>query len=75
MLCCALRLLPSLVDLRRDYLIDPEVAWSMWRPVTSRLFALTCPPAQEDGELEEGEEAGTIGVWRMPGGGGKRRVH
>ncbi|KAG2492057.1 hypothetical protein HYH03_009555 [Edaphochlamys debaryana] len=43
--------------LRRDFGIDVEVVWHIFRPVLSRLMEAAAPQPAEEGELEEGEEA------------------
>ncbi|KAG1660029.1 hypothetical protein FOA52_010014 [Chlamydomonas sp. UWO 241] len=50
------RLLPPIDVQRREYGLDPEVVFTLYRPLLRRLLFLTCP-LPEDGELEEGEDA------------------
>jgi hypothetical protein len=41
---------------RREYGIDVEVVWHIYRPVMSKLLDAAAPQPAEEGELEEGEE-------------------
>lgn len=50
-------LLPNLETLRQDYKLDAEVVFHLYRPVLRKVLQMTAP-VQEEGELEEGEEAG-----------------
>jgi len=49
------KLLPPIDVQRREYGLDPEVVFTLFRPLLRRLLFLT-NPLPEDGELEEGEE-------------------
>ncbi|KAG2445899.1 hypothetical protein HXX76_000503 [Chlamydomonas incerta] len=59
-------MLPPPDVLRRDFGIDVEVVWHIYRPVMSRLLDAAAPQPAEEGELEEGEEAGAAAA---PSGG------
>ncbi|PNW74840.1 hypothetical protein CHLRE_12g507700v5 [Chlamydomonas reinhardtii] len=59
-------MLPPPDVLRRDFGIDVEVVWHIYRPVMARLLDAAAPQPAEEGELEEGEEAGAAAA---PSGG------
>ncbi len=46
---------------RREYGIDVEVVWHVYRPVLGRLLDAAAPQPAEEGELEEGEEGAAAG--------------
>ncbi|GIL78715.1 hypothetical protein Vretimale_382 [Volvox reticuliferus] len=53
-------MLPTPDILRREYGIDVEVVWHIYRPVMSSLLEAAAPQPAEEGELEEGEDGGTV---------------
>ncbi|KXZ51410.1 hypothetical protein GPECTOR_12g372 [Gonium pectorale] len=51
-------MLPGPDVLRREYGIDVEAVWHIYRPVMARLLDAAAPQPAEEGELEEGEDGG-----------------
>ncbi|GIL45367.1 hypothetical protein Vafri_2617 [Volvox africanus] len=53
-------MLPTPDVLRREYGMDVEVVWHIYRPVMSSLLEAAAPQPAEEGELEEGEDGGAV---------------